>query len=769
MISDADGAVLTVGGRIENAGSFDAPVGTLHITESGKLMNTGTVLWNIKPNAGKIDNTGGTLGGEVENADSGTVEGGTITGTVTGGTVTGPLTNEGTIQDATVTGPISLPDGGQIIDSIIEGTVIDQGGDLTYTKELDGNGVVTPPGGSGEGSTPVQKLIDALGGAAVESPEGTVKLVADVDLTDNPLIIDDEVIIDLNGHTIIGPEGKPAIQIEGGDVTIKDSSDADSGSIIGGSGGEPGAPGIKNKGDGNITLEGGSVFGGSGGIDGDGGAGIENTGNGDVVVNGGEVNGGAGGAGESGGKGGSGIENTGNGKVNVEDGKVEGGSGGSGDNGGTGGNAVTNSGDGTVDVSGGKVTGGTGGRTGSGDGGQGGRGIDSDIDKVTIAPDTSVSAGEGGIGGDGTVLLRNVTPAIDAIPDQEYTGAEITPAVVLRDGADIIPASEYVVEYRNNIHAGTATVIVKDRPNKENALYQLAEISTTFEITGEPEETPAPEETAKPSAGPGTPVPEETERPSAGPGTPAPEETAKPSAGPGTPIPVPGETERPSAKPGTTVPEPRKMTKSLAKLSDKEKSNMQIHSGLKAAQRGKKLQISWGRVSGADGYSVCVQYCNKEFNAKSLNQVRSGKKTEITVRKINGKKLDTTKNFKLYVLAWQWREGKKSTLAKTLTFHISGKDSVKYTNVKKIQGKKSSYTLKKGGTVTLHPKAVLYDRRKKQLSEKHTKEFRYLSSNKKIAMVTADGKVKAKGTGNCIIYIFAKNGCSWKITVNVKR
>lgn len=716
LVSDVDGAVLTVEGRIENAGSFDEPFGTLQIMESGKLINTGTVLWDIKPNAGKIDNTGGILGGEVENTDSGTVEGGTITGTVTGGTVTGPLTNEGTIKDATVIGQVDLPAGGEIIDSVVNGTVIDKGGDLVYNKELDGNGAVTPPGGSGTGSNPVQKLIDALGGAAVESPEGTVKLVADVNLTDNPLIIDDDVIIDLNGHTIMGPEDKPAIQIEGGDVTIKDSSDPDSGFIIGGNGGEakPGAPGIENNGSGTITIEGGSVFGGSGGKDGDGGAGIKNSGNGNVVIKGGEVNGGTGGFGEPGGKGGSGIENTGNGKVNMEDGKVEGGSGG---NGGNGGNGVTNAGDGTVNVSGGEVTGGTGGITGSGDGGEGGRGIDSDPDKATVDPDASVNAGEGGIGGDGTVTLRSVTPAIDAIPDQDYTGAEVTPAVVLRDGADIIPASEYVVEYRNNIYTGTATVIVKDRPNKENALYQLAEITTTFEIKGEPTVTP----------GPGT--------------------TAKPSAGPGTPTSGPGKTD---------------------KLSDKGKRKLEIHSKLKTSQTGKKLQISWGRVSGADGYSVYVQYCRKDFNAKSLNQVRSGKKTKITVKKVNGKKLDTKKNFKLYVVAWKWKNGKKSTLAKTLTIHVAGKDSVKYTNVKKIQLKKTSYTLKKGSTITLRPKAILYDRKKKQLSADHAKEFRYLSSNKKIATVTAGGKARAKGTGECTVYVFAKNGNKRKIKVKVK-
>ena len=106
--------------------------------------------------------------------------------------------------------------------------------------------------------------------------------------------------------------------------------------------------------------------------------------------------------------------------------------------------------------------------------------------------------------------------------------------------------------------------------------------------------------------------------------------------------------------------------------------------------------------------------------------------------------------------------------ARTITIHVAGKDSVKYTNVKKIQVKKKSYTLKKGGTVTLRPRAVLQDKKKKQLSKAHTREFRYLSSSKKVAAVSAKGKVRAKGAGSCTIYVFAKNGCRCKIKIKVK-
>ena len=137
--------------------------------------------------------------------------------------------------------------------------------------------------------------------------------------------------------------------------------------------------------------------------------------------------------------------------------------------------------------------------------------------------------------------------------------------------------------------------------------------------------------------------------------------------------------------------------------------------------------------------------------------------------KINGKKLNMKKNFKLYVRAYQWKDGKKITLAKAMTIHVAGKDSRKYTNVKNIRLKKTSYVVKRGESVTLRPKAVLYNKRKKQLSVKHTKEFRYISSNEKIAAVTAGGKITAEVAGNCTIYVYAKNGCKQKIEIKVEK
>ncbi len=81
---------------------------------------------------------------------------------------------------------------------------------------------------------------------------------------------------------------------------------------------------------------------------------------------------------------------------------------------------------------------------------------------------------------------------------------------------------------------------------------------------------------------------------------------------------------------------------------------------------------------------------------------------------------------------------------------------------------KSSYTLKVGKTATIKASTVLVDKNKKPLSNEHEKEFRYATSNKKIATVSSTGKIKAVGKGTCTIYVYARNGYTKKMKVKVK-
>ncbi len=60
------------------------------------------------------------------------------------------------------------------------------------------------------------------------------------------------------------------------------------------------------------------------------------------------------------------------------------------------------------------------------------------------------------------------------------------------------------------------------------------------------------------------------------------------------------------------------------------------------------------------------------------------------------------------------------------------------------------------------------DQTTQEPNENHAPKFRYATSQKGIAAVNRDGVIKAKNKGTCQIYVYAVNGVSKKITVNVE-
>ena len=54
------------------------------------------------------------------------------------------------------------------------------------------------------------------------------------------------------------------------------------------------------------------------------------------------------------------------------------------------------------------------------------------------------------------------------------------------------------------------------------------------------------------------------------------------------------------------------------------------------------------------------------------------------------------------------------------------------------------------------------------MPSKHVPTLRYLSSNKKVAVVSKAGKITAKAKGTCAVYVYTHNGISKKIQVTVK-
>ena len=59
-------------------------------------------------------------------------------------------------------------------------------------------------------------------------------------------------------------------------------------------------------------------------------------------------------------------------------------------------------------------------------------------------------------------------------------------------------------------------------------------------------------------------------------------------------------------------------------------------------------------------------------------------------------------------------------------------------------------------------------KKKKLLTDSHAKEFRYASTDKKVATVSKTGIIKAVGSGTCTVYVYSRNGYAKKITVTVR-
>lgn len=208
---------------------------------------------------------------------------------------------------------------------------------------------------------------------------------------------------------------------------------------------------------------------------------------------------------------------------------------------------------------------------------------------------------------------------------------------------------------------------------------------------------------------------------------------------------------------------------------EKEKAAITMNAGLKVIHNGKTATVKWGTVSGADFYRVYAAYSDKT-KFEMVKKVKKDATRKVTIKKLGGKQLSTKKNIKVYVAAYRKAETvskgktvlKNVCIATSITGYVTGRKNTKYSNAKEITLAKASYTLKKGGSVTIQAKTVLQYPKKQQIGDAYAMEFRYASSDKKIASVDKNGKVKAKKKGNCIVYVYARNGLAKQIKITVK-
>ncbi|MBQ5934117.1 MAG: InlB B-repeat-containing protein [Lachnospiraceae bacterium] len=234
-----------------------------------------------------------------------------------------------------------------------------------------------------------------------------------------------------------------------------------------------------------------------------------------------------------------------------------------------------------------------------------------------------------------------------------------------------------------------------------------------------------------------------------------------------TPTPTPTATPTPTETP-TVTPAP---VKDSITEEEAASGSIKLNAGLKVYPKKSDIVVKWGKIDNADRYVIYAAYCKKGRKCAKIATLDGDANTYI-FSELNGKAINTKKNIKLYVVAYRKVNGKYKKITRSITAHIVGSGSKKYSNVKGINVESTKITLSLDdntaapSSYTLNPVAVLKDSSKKMLL--HTAEFRYVSSKSSVATVGKDGTITAKGIGTCYIYVYAQNGYAKRIKVTVK-
>ena len=158
---------------------------------------------------------------------------------------------------------------------------------------------------------------------------------------------------------------------------------------------------------------------------------------------------------------------------------------------------------------------------------------------------------------------------------------------------------------------------------------------------------------------------------------------------------------------------------------------------------------------------VYITYCGKDFSEKPTKVVKSN---SVTIKKIDGKKIDFTKNMKIYVKGYDSSGG---LVGKTVSVHLAGKDSKQYKNPKAVKLSIKSITLNKGRSTRIRASVKMEKGKKKALPDNHVAKLRFRSSNINVATVDKNGNVTGVNPGTCTVYVYAKNGLKKEVMVTV--
>ncbi len=197
---------------------------------------------------------------------------------------------------------------------------------------------------------------------------------------------------------------------------------------------------------------------------------------------------------------------------------------------------------------------------------------------------------------------------------------------------------------------------------------------------------------------------------------------------------------------------------------DDSDSDISVLATLKPGADGTSLEVGWISLIDADGFDIFYTVCGPENPYQIIGSVTAA---DLLDYSITG--LKKGQCYKACVQAWRGTKDNKTYVGKpSPKIHaIVGGSNKTRCNAKKVKTRKSALTLKVGGKKRKIMASVVRSVRSKKVL-KHVKKYRYFSTNRKVAIVSAKGKVKAVGAGTCTIFVLANNGVYKEVTVTVE-
>lgn len=173
-----------------------------------------------------------------------------------------------------------------------------------------------------------------------------------------------------------------------------------------------------------------------------------------------------------------------------------------------------------------------------------------------------------------------------------------------------------------------------------------------------------------------------------------------------------------------------------------------------------EIRLGWNPFPVADGYDLYGARCNTTTTRYKLEQIASLDAPTMTSWMCENLKENTY--YKFLVRAYKKVDGKKQYITRSTLIHVPTTGG-RYDQIEGVSVNASEVKLSVGKTHAIKASLEV----EKQNVRSHA-IISYESADPAVASVDANGRIKAKKKGTCMIYVYAQNGLYTTVQVTVK-